>query len=268
MARSGAALQATPDEVTSAFAEDGRILAAALGARAMTRTLGHASLMITGVPIPTLNGVVTLRPSVKAADAGKLLEVMERKHIPHSIQIRPGCGSELAELAASRGLVEDEPVPLMVMQPAADRLGEVARHPDLSIRVLAPDEASVHVAIGAEGFGAPVELFEALVTPRVLAHPAFRAYVGTVEGEPVTTALGLVHGDHVGIFDVATPPRHRGRGYGAAVTARAALDGFEAGASFAYLQSSPAGFGIYERLGFRTLETWTVWVTPGAPSHS
>ena len=35
-----------------------------------------------------------------------------------------------------------------------------------------------------------------------------------------------------GICNVATPPQHRGRGYGAALTARAVRDGFEAGSEF------------------------------------
>ena len=43
---------------------------------------------------------------------------------------------------------------------------------------------------------------------------------------------------------------------------RAVLDGFNAGASVAYPQSSPMGLRVYERLGFQTLETWSVWITP------
>jgi N-acetylglutamate synthase len=66
--------------------------------------------------------------------------------------------------------------------------------------------------------------------------------------------------DHVGVFNVATPSRHRRRGYGAAVTARVVADGVAAGASWAWLQSSPSGYAIYERLGFRTLERWLTWV--------
>jgi hypothetical protein len=44
------------------------------------------------------------------------------------------------------------------------------------------------------------------------------------------------------------------------VTARAVADGLAAGAQFAWLQSSAAGYGVYERLGFTTSETWRCWV--------
>ena len=61
---------------------------------------------------------------------------------------------------------------------------------------------------------------------------------------------------HVGVFNIATPPEHRGRGYGRAVTARVVADGVRAGARTAYLQASPMGLGVYQRMGFRTGETW------------
>lgn len=92
--------------------------------------------------------------------------------------------------------------------------------------------------------------------------PGLRMYVGTVDEVPVTTALSVpTSGDSVGIFNVATPPAHRGHGYGAAVTAAAIADGMAAGARWSWLQSSPEGVGVYERLGFRTVESWAMWVS-------
>lgn len=61
----------------------------------------------------------------------------------------------------------------------------------------------------------------------------------------------------------ATPPENRGHGYGAAITARAVRDGFTSGARFAWLHSSPEGFGVYEKLGFRTVEEWGPWISEG-----
>jgi GNAT superfamily N-acetyltransferase len=267
MALVGAAKPLTPDLVTSAMVEDGESLVAGLGDRASTRTEGGASLMITGVPVPTLNGVVTVRTTATAHDVGALLDIVARQDLPHSIQIRPGCTSELVDLAKQRGMVEDESIPLMAMH-LNDRLREFARHTRLSIRTLDPDQAGIHASIAAAGFEAPLEMFEQLVPPAVLAQTGCSAYVGSVDGQDVVTALAFTGGGHVGIFNVATPPSHRGRGYGTAITAHAASAGFGSGAKFAYLQSSPAGFKIYARLGFRTLEMWLVWVTPDhRPDH-
>ena len=93
------------------------------------------------------------------------------------------------------------------------------------------------------------------------------AYVGRTDGEPCTTGFGAVAEGHVGVFNIATPPAHRNRGFGTAVTARVVADGVRAGAHTAYLQASPMGFGVYERMGFRTVETWSLLLpglTPGS----
>ena len=85
--------------------------------------------------------------------------------------------------------------------------------------------------------------------------------MGEADGHPVTTGIGVTLGAFVGIFNVATPPAHRRRGYGAAVTARAVSDGLAAGASWSWLQSSPPGYQVYQRLGFRTVESWHTWLS-------
>ena len=66
-------------------------------------------------------------------------------------------------------------------------------------------EAPLHCEIAAEAFGAPVEVIAGLVTPSSsLARAELRGYVGEVDGEPVVTAIGIVAGGAVGIFNVAT----------------------------------------------------------------
>lgn len=60
---------------------------------------------------------------------------------------------------------------------------------------------------------------------------------------------------------VATPPEFQGRGYGAAVTTAAMTRAHRSGATWAWLQSSPAGYPVYQRLGFRELEAWPTWIS-------
>jgi hypothetical protein len=61
----------------------------------------------------------------------------------------------------------------------------------------------------------------------------------------------------VGVFNIATLPEESRRGYGTLVTLHALLDGLARGASWGFLQSSPAGYEVYRRLGFRTAESWS-----------
>jgi ribosomal protein S18 acetylase RimI-like enzyme len=90
-----------------------------------------------------------------------------------------------------------------------------------------------------------------------------RWYVGRLDDTVVSTALGVTTDGATGIFNVATLPEHRRRGYGAALTARAARDGFAHGAGLAYLHASPLGSTVYGRLGFRHVEDYVVQARPG-----
>ena len=115
--------------------------------------------------------------------------------------------------------------------------------------------------VTARGFGAPRTFFEPLFASGMQAE-GLDLWLAFVDGVAVSTATGLVRGDNVGIFDVATPPEHRRKGYGAVVTAAAVAHGFDAGASLAYLQASDMGFPVYEALGFRTVSTYVVQTRP------
>lgn len=71
-------------------------------------------------------------------------------------------------------------------------------------------------------------------------------YDGSVAG---TSAMVLADGV-AGIYCVATLPDHRRKGLGAALTARPLALARELGYSIGVLQSSEAGYKVYQRLGF------------------
>jgi ribosomal protein S18 acetylase RimI-like enzyme len=226
-----------------------------------TRSDSGAVAGVTGVSMPTLNGVWVASPEARVDIVAALLDQVAATGLPHCLQVRPRLAERLQEEAVARGMTPEEPIPLMVLEDprelATDRAATA-----LSIRELEPVEAPAHARLAAAGFQAPADPFLQLMTPSVLAVPGTRCYIGEVDGEPVTTGLGVTLGSFVGIFNVATPPAHRRRGYGAAVTARAVADGVAAGAAWAWLQSSAAGFQVYDRLGFRTTEDWQCWLSP------
>lgn len=255
------------DRVTSALVAAMGQMIDGLGPGAFLRRRGGAALLVSGVPFPTMNGVLTMRTDVSAHEVDQLLDDPALQPLVHTVQVRPGCSPKLAGLVAGRGMHQEEPIPLMAMAAAPPPLEKAARRDGLTIRTIDPAEARVHATIAADAFEVPVEVFYSFATPKVLGLPGFHTYVGLVDGTPVTTAIGIRGGDYIGIFDVATPAPYRGRGYGAAVTARATLDGFASGASFAFLQSSEMGYRVYERLGFKSLETWSVWLSV-PPSRS
>jgi ribosomal protein S18 acetylase RimI-like enzyme len=67
---------------------------------------------------------------------------------------------------------------------------------------------------------------------------------------PVGVACGFRCGEAGGVYYVATPPAFRGRGIAAIATSWVTNALFDQGAKVVTLQSSRAGFGVYDRLGF------------------
>jgi N-acetylglutamate synthase len=223
------------------------------------RSNGAGVAAVTGVALPTLNGVWVQKVDADADDISDLLGQVAATGLPHCLQFRPGSDTHLVSLAASRGMAHLEDIPLMVSEDPG-QLNAAQTVDGLMIRELLPDEAPLHARVAAAGFGVPSEMFLQLMTPAVLATTGVRCYLGVAGGQPVTTGLGVKLGSNVGIFNIATPPEHCRRGYGAAVTARAVADGLAAGAEWSWLQSSAEGYKVYERLGFRTIEAWPCWI--------
>jgi GNAT superfamily N-acetyltransferase len=85
----------------------------------------------------------------------------------------------------------------------------------------------------------------------------YHVWLGLVDGRAVATATASVSDGFVGVYVVATRPEARGRGYGEAVTWAATLCRPELPAT---LQASDMGKRVYERMGYRTVTDFTVWV--------
>lgn len=88
----------------------------------------------------------------------------------------------------------------------------------------------------------------------------FAAWVGYVDGEPVSTAATVIGGGVVGVYNVATVPNYRRGGYGEAVMRHALEQArLEHGLSRTILQSTPQGYELYRRMGYRTVTSVAVF---------
>ena len=75
------------------------------------------------------------------------------------------------------------------------------------------------------------------------------------DGRPVATSPLFLGAGVAGIYNVATLPPARGQGIGAALTLAPLRQARQMGYQAGILQSSAAGFGVYQRLGFQKLCT-------------
>jgi ribosomal protein S18 acetylase RimI-like enzyme len=116
-------------------------------------------------------------------------------------------------------------------------------------------------AIGSLCFHVPLPWFEEVFSDDAVWEK-FASYVGYVDGEPVSTAAVIEGGGALGVYNVATVPGFQRRGYGEAVMRYALADRQKAlGIQRVLLQSTPAGYRLYERMGFRTVTRVSVYST-------
>lgn len=213
---------------------------------------GYDFLFVPQIPIAPFNGAWPLDDDA-APRLESALDEVEAAGVPSSVQLRAGETPACEREARRLGLTKELAMPAMVV-----------REPDLrspgldGLSISAVDgelDRKLAIETAAEGFGAPVSIFEPIYRDDVLALDGFRAYLARAGDDVVSTSIGYAMGDTAAIFNVATPAAHRGRGYGAAVTAAAVLGGFEDGAELVWLQASELGFPVYRRLGFEQVAT-------------
>jgi GNAT superfamily N-acetyltransferase len=218
----------------------------------------------SGVPVATMNGVWVYDSGASPTDVADLLREVAGRGVPYCLQARPGCAEAVRDVVAERALEAQQAIPLMAVEDPSALTGD-AGPGDLTVRPATARERARHVEVAAAGFECPVPLYEDMMRATDVI-PDQRCWLGLVDEIAVTTALTIpTAGGTVGVFNVATPPQHRGHGYGAAVTAVATRAALAQGARWAWLQSSPPGLGVYRRVGFRVLEEWPFWTSPDSP---
>lgn len=80
---------------------------------------------------------------------------------------------------------------------------------------------------------------------------AMAHYLAREHGVAVGCSSLIVAGGAAGLYNVATVEPARGRGIGAWLSAVALLQGLDRGLELGTLQTSPLGYRVYDRLGFR-----------------
>jgi GNAT superfamily N-acetyltransferase len=115
--------------------------------------------------------------------------------------------------------------------------------------------------IGSSCFRVPLDWFSEVFDQRGTARTKFRAWVGYADGKAVATAATVVSAGAIGLYNLATLPEYRSRGYGESLMRQCIAEEIrEHGNRPIVLQSTRSGLSLYKRLGFRTVTRFRVFV--------
>lgn len=142
----------------------------------------------------------------------------------------------------------------------ADRPAPIAAQADL-VEVRPTADASTRAAFSriiSTTFAIPQAVSTAIYESERAWEGDFHGYVGFVAGKPMTTTAVVEGGGVTGLYSVATLPGYRRKGY-AAATMRQAL-GREGGEEPTVLQSTQEGLSLYEKMGYRAVTKFRVFI--------
>lgn len=223
------------------------------------------AVMVRSGPLLPLNNFVALRRPLAGPDA--LLARARAFYAPAAVRFAV-CGWEESvaawEVATVGAGMTGWQTPGMLVAPLQ---GERPPVPGLTIeRVGDRAELRVYNDTMTAGFGGEWARPAIIERDALLNVPELSHYTGYLDGVPVATAMRFSSHGIAGLFNISTLPAYRRRGIGAAMTMRAALDGLSEGCTASYLQASDAGRPLYERLGYRTITTYHMWLSPALAS--
>lgn len=219
--------------------------------------VGGWEVLATGLPVSILNAVVPSLGRQAPDGLGVAMKLVGDANLLYSVVLVEGQHIELERPLSDLGFVESRRLPVM----AGSGLLPKAWPSELEVSVGSAALAD-HADVLAASFGLPVAMAQALSPPSLGNDPAVDVVVGSLEGEPVVTAIGVTANGTTGVYNVATTPEVRGRGFGTAATYAIVEAGIEKGASLSVLQSTPMGFSVYESMGYETVGTQVHYTLP------
>ena len=175
---------------------------------------------------------------------------------PYVVWVESTDAELLTAAGAAGGLADTTDTTDTTDTPAMVVTGPVARPSRVDVRPVRGDaDRATFVRLCENGYGM-AGLAWLLESQGCLDAPGTTWAIASADGVDRSVACGFSDGTTGGIYYVATPPEHRGRGAASAVTAWLTNRLLDGGASRVTLQASEAGRPVYERLGFTTPGTF------------
>ena len=236
---------------------------------ALTTFLGEAAgyeaaarpglqLVLSNEPVADMNMLVVGAGADHDHFRSMVSLCLDRK-LPFLVMIYPEAGGAIDDIANDLGLVYAVDFPIMVRD---DMPLESSGNPDVKVtRATGADDADASANIMVSAYSMPKETVLRALPSSFFESTGADVYVARIDGEAVGTVTMTYHGDTCGIWAMGTDAARQRGGIGLRLLSTAMVQARESGVRRFFLGATPAGYRLYEKLGFKTVCSARVWVS-------
>ena len=181
------------------------------------------------------------------------------RNIPFLVMIYPEAGKAFDNIAAEQGLVYAVDFPIMVRD---DLPLEPSGNPDVNVvRAQSVEDADASADVMVSAYSMPKDSVLRALPASLFDAPGADVYVARLNGEAAGSVTLTYHGDTCGIWAMGTDAARQRGGIGRRLLSTAMVQARNSGVRRFFLGATPAGFRLYEGLGFETVCSARVWVS-------
>lgn len=232
-----------------------------LGEAAFYETAARPGLQLalSNEPVADLNMLIVGAPADYDHFRAMVQSCLERQ-LPFLVTIFPEAAKAIIDISADLGLVYAADFPFMVLQDQVVLAPSGKPEIEVVCRSCAEDaDASADVLVSA--YGIPKDSVVRALPPSLFKSTATDLYLARANDESVGSVVLTYHGDTCGIWAMGTKASHQHCGIGRRLLSEAMVQARRSGIQRFFLGATPAGYRLYERLGFKTVCTAGVWVS-------
>lgn len=215
-------------------------------------------LALCNEPVADMNMLVV----GAGADPGQFRDMARAcldRGLPFLVMIFPEAGDELDQIASELGLVYAVEFPIMVRDDAPIEPGG---HPGVEVtRAAGAAGAEANAEVMASAYSMPKESVLRTMPASFTDGPSADVYIARLHGEAVGSVTLTHHGDTSGIWAMGTSTQLQRGGIGRRLLSTAMAHARDGGARRFFLGATPAGYRLYEKLGFKDICSTRVWVS-------
>jgi N-acetylglutamate synthase-like GNAT family acetyltransferase len=215
-------------------------------------------LALSNEPIADLNMLVVGAGADHKHFAAMVNGCLDRQ-LPFLVLIFPEAGRLIDELAGKLGLAYAVDFPMMVRD---DLSLEPAGNPDVNVsRASDETDCDGSADIIASAYSMDKSSVLRALPSSLFESPGADVYVARINDETVGSVTLTYHGETCGIWAMGTRSALQRGGIGLRLLSTAMCEARQHGVRRFFLGATPAGFRLYEGLGFRTVCSARVWVS-------